>query len=255
MDIILYNILVAILIIIIGYLFGSIPNGIWIGKLFFHKDPRDFGSGNSGGTNVGRVFGKKFGVIVIILDAAKAVVPLYLIYLFLVKVPLYNSLPVMPYLTQIVDKVDVSGYLIQWPIYWLSIVGSSLGHCYPLLNGFKGGKNVAVYYGTAIAGGWLYGIIPGFFFLFVLKLKKWVSLASVSGAWFSVLLSWIWSILILTDSISGELVWLPGYGPGLYCNYVFSIVLTFSATILTIKHKANFARIKNGTESKIKWMK
>ena len=82
MDIILYNILVAILIIIIGYLFGSIPNGIWIGKLFFHKDPRDFGSGNSGGTNVGRVFGKKFGVIVIILDAAKAVVPLYLIYLF-----------------------------------------------------------------------------------------------------------------------------------------------------------------------------
>ena len=76
MDIILYNILAAILLIIIGYVFGSIPNGIWIGKLFFHKDPRNFGSGNSGGTNVGRVFGKKIGVLCIALDSLKVIAPL-----------------------------------------------------------------------------------------------------------------------------------------------------------------------------------
>ena len=75
MDIILYNILAAILLIIIGYVFGSIPNGIWIGKIFFHKDPRDFGSGNSGGTNVGRVFGKKIGVLCIVLDCLKIIAP------------------------------------------------------------------------------------------------------------------------------------------------------------------------------------
>ena len=223
MDINLINILVSISVIFIGYIFGSIPNGIWIGKLFFHKDPRDFGSGNSGGTNVGRVFGKKIGLLVIILDAAKAVIPLYLIWLFLIKVPMYNNMP--------------------------------LGHCYPVFYGFNGGKNVAVFYGTATAAGWLFGIVPGLFFFLVLKIKKWVSLASVSCSWFSVLLSWIWSILIITGVLQGSNVWLATYGPALECNYVFSIVLTFGAIILTIKHKANFERIKAGTESKIKWMK
>ena len=66
MDIILYNIGTVIFLLIFGYLIGSIPNAIWIGKLFFHKDPRDYGSGNAGGTNAGRVFGKGVGVIVIL---------------------------------------------------------------------------------------------------------------------------------------------------------------------------------------------
>ena len=255
MDIILYNILISFLVIFIGYLFGSIPNGIWIGKVFFHKDPRDYGSGNSGGTNVGRVFGKKVGLIVIILDAIKAVLPLYLIWLFLIKVPLYNNLPLMPDIALKYSGADISGYMIQWPVYWLSVIGSSLGHCYPVFYKFNGGKNVAVYYGIAVSSGWMFGIIPGIIFFIVLKIKKWVSLASVSGAWFSVLLAWIWAILILAGVVNGSNVWLVNYGPALECNYVFALVMTFGAVILTIKHRSNFERIKNNTESKIKWMK
>lgn len=255
MDIILYNILVAILVTLIGYIFGSIPNGIWIGKVFFHKDPRDYGSGNSGGTNVGRVFGKKVGLIVILLDATKSIIPLFMIWLFLVKVPLYNNLPLIPYMEYKYSGGDTSSYLIQWPVYWLSIVGASLGHCFPIFYGFNGGKNVAVFYGTATAAGWLFGVIPGLFFFLVLKLKKWVSLASVTGAWLSVLLSWIWAILIETHVLTGSNVWIASYGPALECNYVFAIIMTFGAIILTIEHRKNFERIKAGTESKIKWMK
>lgn len=255
MDIILYNILIAILVILVGYLFGSIPNGIWIGKVFFHKDPRQFGSGNSGGTNVGRVFGKKVGLIVIILDGAKAIVPLYLIWLFMVKVPLYNGLPLLPYTDLKYSDADTSLYLVQWPVYWLSIVGATLGHCYPIFYGFNGGKNVAVFYGTAAAAGWLYAYVPAVLFFIVLKIKKWVSLASVSGAIFSTLLAWIWAILIETHVLTGSLVWVSGYGPCLECNYVYAIIMTFAATILTLKHKANFKRIKEGTENTIKWMK
>lgn len=255
MDIILYNILVAFLVTLIGYLFGSIPNGIWIGKVFFHKDPRDYGSGNSGGTNVGRVFGKKIGVLVILLDAIKAVLPLYLIWLFLIKVPLYNNLPLMPTIEMKAYGMDTSSYMIQWPVYWLSIVGASLGHCYPFYCNFNGGKNVSVFYGVATSAGWLFGLVPAVFFFAILKIKKWVSLASVSGAWISVLLSWIWAILYETKVISGTAIWLCGYGPGLECNWLFALVMTFGAAILTLKHKANFERIKNGSESKIKWMK
>ena len=255
MDIILYNILVSILVIFIGYIFGSIPNGIWIGKVFFHKDPREYGSGNSGGTNVGRVFGKKVGLIVILLDADKAIIPLYMIWLFLIKVPLYNNLPLMPDIVTKYSGGDISGYMIQWPVYWLSIVGASLGHCFPFYCKFNGGKNVAVFYGVQTAAGWLFGIVPGLFFFLVLKIKKWVSLASVSCSWLSVIISWIWAILIETGVLTGSMVWLGSYGPALECNYVFAIIATFGATILTIKHKANFERIKAGTESKIKWMK
>ena len=255
MDIILYNILVAILVTLIGYIFGSIPNGIWIGKIFFHKDPRDFGSGNSGGTNVGRVFGKKVGLICILLDGIKCVAPLYLVWLFLIKVPLYNNLPLMADIYTKYMGGDVSGYMIQWPVYWLVVLGASIGHCYPVFYGFNGGKNVSVFYGTAASAGWLFGWVPAVFFFIVLKIKKWVSLASVSCAWLSVLLSWVWAILMLTNVVTGSMVWFACYGPGLECNYVFAIVMTFGAIILTIKHKANFERIKSGTESKIKWMK
>ena len=61
----------TILVIILSYLFGSIPWGLVIGKVFFHKDIRKEGSGNIGGTNAGRILGKPAGIVVILLDALK----------------------------------------------------------------------------------------------------------------------------------------------------------------------------------------
>ena len=55
----LANCLIGLSCIIGGYLFGSIPNGVLIGRIFFHKDPRDYYSHNSGGSNVGRVSGRR----------------------------------------------------------------------------------------------------------------------------------------------------------------------------------------------------
>ena len=66
--------MISILLIILAYLYGSIPFALVIGKLFYKTDVRNFGSGNLGGTNTGRVLGKKAGVAVIILDASKALI-------------------------------------------------------------------------------------------------------------------------------------------------------------------------------------
>lgn len=255
MDIILYNIGVALLCLIIGYLFGSIPNGIWIGKLFFHKDPRDFGSKNSGGTNVGRVFGKKFGALVIFLDVMKVILPLYSVWAILIRVPMYNNLPLVPRFAMFAFEQDVSGYAIQWPIYYLVAIGATIGHCLPVFAQFRGGKNVAVFYGIAIGTSWLCGIIPMLFFILILKIKKIVSIASLSSSWLAVLLSWIWTILILTSVLKGANMWIAGYGPSVQFGYVHSITLTFAATVLTIRHKSNIIKLKNGQENKIKWMK
>ena len=60
--------------IAIGYLLGSIPFALVIGKLFYHTDVRKYGSGNLGGTNAGRVLGKKAGIATIVLDVLKVVV-------------------------------------------------------------------------------------------------------------------------------------------------------------------------------------
>ena len=66
------------LIILMSYILGSIPNALIIGKVFFKKDVRQYGSGNLGGSNTGRVLGKKIGLLVMILDLLKSVVAVFL---------------------------------------------------------------------------------------------------------------------------------------------------------------------------------
>ena len=60
----------VIIIMLISYLFGSISWALVIGKVFYHKDIRQYGSGNLGATNAGRVLGKPAGVIVTLLDVS-----------------------------------------------------------------------------------------------------------------------------------------------------------------------------------------
>ena len=60
-----------IVMIIVAYLLGSIPSGLWIGKFFYHKDIRQLGSGNIGTTNTFRTLGPKAGVVVLVMDILK----------------------------------------------------------------------------------------------------------------------------------------------------------------------------------------
>ena len=64
-----------IIFIIIGYILGALPNGVWIGKYFKGIDIREHGSKNSGATNAYRVLGPKFGIMVLIADALKGFLP------------------------------------------------------------------------------------------------------------------------------------------------------------------------------------
>ena len=68
--------------IIIGYFLGSIPFALVIGKLFFQKDIRNYGSKNLGGGNAGRVLGKKAGLAVMTLDLLKVTLAIFLTALF-----------------------------------------------------------------------------------------------------------------------------------------------------------------------------
>ncbi len=146
---------VLILFLIIGYLFGSIPWGLIIGKVFFNKDIRLFGSGNLGGTNAGRVLGRFYGILVGVLDAVKAFVVVWLI-------SYYDP-----------DMAILAGAM------------AAVGHCYPLFAGFKGGKAVASTFGMLfgiglfVSGNHIMFITSFATFLIMLVSIRMVSLSSM----------------------------------------------------------------------------
>ena len=137
-----------------AYLLGSIPSGVWVGKIFFKKDIRQFGSGNSGTTNTYRVLGKKAGTVVLFMDICKGTLATLLPTLF--------------------DITNIN------PL-WFG-VAAILGHTFPIFARFKGGKAVAT------SAGMLLGYQPLFFlyslaiFLIGLFFTSMVSLTSMIAA-------------------------------------------------------------------------
>ena len=147
-----------ILLILLGYLYGSIPFALVIGKVFYNTDVRESGSGNLGGTNAGRVLGKKAGISVIVLDALKAVTIFYL--------SSYLSL-----------KFNVNP-----DIKYIAGLACIFGHCYPIFAEFRGGKAVSTSLGYFLCIEPLYAVVAIVVFLLVLKISKYVSLSSISTA-------------------------------------------------------------------------
>ncbi|MGE5435686.1 MAG: glycerol-3-phosphate acyltransferase, partial [Syntrophothermus sp.] len=116
------------IIVILSYLIGSIPNSIIITKLVKGIDIRNYGSGNAGGTNVMRVLGWKYGVLVILLDALKGALAVILVArLFQGNMPFTNITPFDDFtLVQVIAGIS-----------------AVIGHIWTIFAGFKGGKGIA----------------------------------------------------------------------------------------------------------------
>ncbi len=152
------QILLTLLCMLLGYLLGSIPFALVIGKVFYKTDVRQHGSGNLGGTNTGRVLGAKAGLSVIVLDILKVVAAIWA-----------------------ASYVSTTAAL-------LTGLCCCIGHCYPIFAHFKGGKAVATMFGFLLGisifvfGNGFYFIGPVIMFLAVLYLYKMVSVASITAA-------------------------------------------------------------------------
>lgn len=249
------NIAIAILVLIFGYIMGSIPTSVWIGKIFYHQDPRDFGSHNAGGTNAGRLWGKRVGFTIIVLDMIKTVAPIWIVWAILTFVPMFEGKPILVDANNFYNEAVKSTYLIQWPVYWLAPLGCILGHCFPLFANFKGGKGAAGFMGTIVMTSWFFGGVPGIIYFGILKWKKYVSLTAILIAIISSLFAWLWVILVATKAIPSEYANICMYGPTLVCDWVCATVITLMAAIVILRHHENINRLITGTERKIKWMK
>ncbi|EEY79780.2 MULTISPECIES: glycerol-3-phosphate 1-O-acyltransferase PlsY [Streptococcus] len=157
----------TILGLILAYLLGSIPTGLWIGQIFFKKNLREYGSGNTGTTNTFRILGKTAGTVTFVFDFLKGT--------------LATLLPLL---------LHING--ISPMIFGLLAV---LGHTFPIFAEFKGGKAVATSAGVVL------GFSPLFFsyliiiFIVTLYLGSMISLASIVVAGFAIISVLIFPLL------------------------------------------------------------
>ena len=136
-----------------GYLFGAIPFGIVMAKVFGLGDLRAIGSGNIGATNVLRTGNKLAAFLTLILDAGKAGI-----------------------------AVLLAGALFGELAGLVAGLAAFVGHCYPVWLGFKGGKGVATFFGLIFAACWPVGVAAGATWLVVAALSRYSSLSALTAS-------------------------------------------------------------------------
>lgn len=201
------GILIAVLV---GYLLGSIPTGYVVARAK-GVDIRSAGSGNIGATNVFRILGTPAGILVLLVDAAKGWIAV-----------LIGMRMIWPWIAP-----DVATGTAEW-LGVAAGVAAVLGHNYTFWLGFKGGK------GIATSAGVLAGLVPLALlvalgvWIAVVVLSRYVSLASILGAFVLPFAVWFWRYSTLMITITALL-----------------------AAMAIYKHKSNIQRLLKGTENKV----
>jgi glycerol-3-phosphate acyltransferase PlsY len=202
-----------VLAAVIGYVIGSVPVGLIVGRVTRGIDVRDYGSGVTGATNVIRTSGVKAGIVVIIGDIAKGVAPVYIGLAF----------------GRIAD-VDVHDDRA-----WIAAAGATaavVGHIWPVFAGFRGGRAVATGFGAALAMNPLASaaLIP-------------VAALVVGGTRIMSLMSISMAPLLAVAFI---VLAIAGVSPPAYAAYA-----SIAAALIVYKHRPNIERLLAGTEPRI----
>lgn len=201
------NVFLWAVIVVVGYFLGNLNGAILISRLLMHDDVRNHGSGNAGLTNYFRTYGGFQSLLVIVIDVVKCVLACLL-----------------------------AGWLLpEYGIQSRMIAGGAcmLGHCFPAVAGFKGGKGILCGAALAASTDWRVLVIILALFIVVIALTRFVSLGSVLAASaFAV------SYLVFH------------WGDWLTCA-----VAVAAAAFVIFRHRQNIVRLIKGTESKLTFHK
>ena len=196
-----------------AYILGSIPSAVWIGRVFYGIDVREYGSGNAGATNTFRVLGKKAGIPVMIIDILKG-------YAAVQLATIIGSY--LPGTQQFVNFKLTLG------------VAALLGHIFPVLAGFRGGKGIATLLGIVSGVHPPAALICAGIFVITLLASNYVSLSSmISSVAFPIIIMFVYHETIRSLN-------------------VFSM---FVAILVLITHQKNIERLLKGEERKVNLLK
>lgn len=192
-------IIAATIFIVIAYFIGSLCSAIIVCKIMKLPDPRTQGSNNPGATNVLRIGGKVPAAITLLGDVLKGFIPVYLAHAF-----------------------GISGFLLA-----LVGVAAFVGHVFPILFKFHGGKGVATSIGVLLGLSLLLGLMAAVTWLLAAYISRYSSLAAIIMA-----------------------VAMPVYTL-IFGEFSYFIPILIMAAILLWRHFGNIQRLRSGIESKI----
>jgi glycerol-3-phosphate acyltransferase PlsY len=198
-------------VIILGYLLGSIPTGVWAGLAFKGIDIRQHGSKSIGATNVFRVLGVKLAIGVLVVDIAKGFLAAYL-----------------------GSKLNLGDTLLS--SNQLALIGGLVaiaGHLFPIFAKFKGGKGVATGAGMLLFLAPFEVAFAILIFVVTVWLTRYVSLGSLLAAFF-ITISLILEKYYFHYPLGNEMIGL-------------AVLL---ALIIVYTHRANIGRLLRGTENR-----
>lgn len=199
--------------IAVSYLLGSIPTAVWVGRRFYGVDVRTQGSGNAGATNTIRVLGLKAGVPVLLIDVLKG----------LAAVLLVDPITNLPH------DAPIRAYTLL-----AASIAVVLGHTFPVLAGFKGGKGVATLLGVGFGLFPQAALVALLIFIVVFSTTRYVSMGSLTaGIAFPFLVFFIF----------------PAN------HWIFYALAVAVAIFLPLTHRKNIGRLIQGKENKISFKK
>lgn len=207
------SLLAAILLAaVLSYLVGSLPFGLIIGKLVRGIDIREHGSRNIGATNVARVVGGKWGIVVLVLDALKGALPVYLFPTLLLS-------------------SESSGVL---HVQVACGVAAMLGHMYPCWLGFRGGKGVATAAGIVLVMAPIASAVALGTFGVVFAVTRIVSLSSI----------------LAVSAFTVAQLWLLRPNPFAIETWSLAAFSIGAPLLIIYRHRSNIVRLLRGEEPK-----
>jgi glycerol-3-phosphate acyltransferase PlsY len=205
--------LVSALLVAAAYLIGAVPFGYLTARLAKGIDIRTVGSGNIGATNVGRVLGFRFFLLVFACDMAKGLLPTW-------------GFPRL--------FTTLTGHASPPDLAVLVALATVLGHNFPVYLRFKGGKGVATSLGAILALDPIAGVASALGFVVFLLLTRYVSMSSILGA---LVFAFVHFVQVAHPWSREE--------RAMTCLTAAMIAL------MVARHRKNFARIAAGTEPKV----
>lgn len=197
-----YSLIIALLV---AYFLGNLNGAIAISTIFSHDDVRSHGSGNAGLTNFYRSYGGWYTLLVIAIDVGKAALACFAGGLLLEPFGLYQE-----------------GMA-------LAAVAVSLGHDFPALLGFRGGKGILCGVTVALILDWRIGLLLFAVFAVIFALTHYVSLGSILAA--------------VTCTVSFLLMHRD--------NTVIAVCGSICGLLAVYMHRSNLVRLLKGNESKV----
>ena len=199
----------SLLATLIAYLVGSLSFAVIVSRAMGLSDPRTYGSGNPGATNVLRSGSKPAAIVTLLLDAAKGWLPVMLVKWF---GPAWD---------------------LSEGAQALAGLAAFLGHLYPVIFAFKGGKGVATAVGVLLAFQPLLALATLLTFAIIVFFTRYVSLASMVAAVFA------------------PAYYLIGDGVAWTASGAKTLALIAMGLLLIWRHRENIQRLRAGTESKL----